>query len=406
MRSRSLFAWLLFAPLCLNGQGAILLKHAYVIDGFSDKPVRDATVLIENGRITSLSSVIDKAPAEAVVIDLAGRWLLPGLIDVHVHLSDLKGARTMINAGVTTIRTVGVSHYVDVGIRELHRGGAKDLPEVVAAGYQIQPDMGERFLLDFPQLAILTRSRVRGSENVRRLVQANVQHGVNWIKILATERTGTPDTDPRRQTFAEEEMTAIVEEARKAGLPVAAHAHGDAGGSAAIRAGVRSIEHGSFLSDSTLDLMKQRGTYMVPTIALGDVVAGIARPQNARPDFRERIAEVSASAHRTALRAWRKGIPLVTGTDTNTDLMPPDFTASSEVAEFVKIGIPPLDAIKAATSRAAECLSISTRTGSIRPGYEADLIVVAGDPLTDVGVLKRIELVINDGRIAINRLPK
>lgn len=406
MHSRSIFTCLLFAPLCLGGQGAILLKHANVIDGFSDKPVRDATVLIENGRITSVSSAIDKVPAGAVVIDLAGRWLLPGLIDAHVHLADLKGARTLVAAGVTTVRTMNVDHYIDIDIRELHRGGASDLPDVVAAGYALPPDLlvSEAFVLDFPQLANFARSRVTGADDLRRLVQANVQHSVNWIKILATERAGLPQTDPRRQTLSEEEMRTIVDEARRAGLPVAAHAHGDDGAAAAVRAGVHSIEHGSLLSDSTLHLMKHRGTYLVPTIALGDILTRAPLPPNAGPDFQKRTVELSASAHATAIRAWKKGIPLVAGTDTNSNRISSGFTVSSEVAEFVKIGIAPMDAIKAATCRAAECLGISTRTGSIREGYEADLIVVAGDRLGDIGVLKRVELVINDGQIVVNRL--
>ena len=405
MYSLSLSAWLLFAPLCLNGQSAILLKHTNVIDGFSDRPVRDATVLIENGRITSVSSVIDQAPPEAVVIDLAGRWLLPGLIDAHVHLTDLKGARALVAAGVTTIRTMAVDHYIDIGIRELHRGGAADLPDVIAAGYALPP-VSEAFVLDFPQFANFARPRVTGPDNLRRLVQANVQHNVNWIKIMATERAGLPETDPRRQVLSEEEMSAVVDEARKAGLPVAAHAHGDEGAAAAVRAGVRSIEHGSLLSDSTLDLMKRRGTYLVPTIALGDLLIRAPLPPKAGPEFQQRTVELSASAHATAIRAWKKGIPLVTGTDTNSNRISSGFTVSSEVEEFVRIGITPMEAIKAATSRAAECLGISARTGSIRRGYEADLIVVTGDPLADIAGLKRVELVINDGQIAVNKLPK
>jgi imidazolonepropionase-like amidohydrolase len=261
----------------------------------------------------------------------------------------------------------------------------------------------EAFLLDFPQLAGVVRSKVTGTENVRRLVQANAQHGVNIIKILATERAGTPDTDPRRQTFSDQEIVAIVDEARKAGLPVAAHAHGDEGAAAAVRAGARSIEHGSFLSDSTLDLMKQRGTYLVPTIALGDVLASSPPTPNAGPDFQKRTAELFASAHASALRAWKKGIPLVAGTDVSAN-RPTTFTVASEVAEFVKIGIPPMDAIKAATSRAAECLGISTRTGAIRPGYEADLVAVDGDPLNNIEALKKVVLVINDGQMSVNRL--
>ena len=399
--------WLLPALLCLQAQNSILLNHANVIDGLSDQPARDMAVLVENGRITSFSSNVGKLPVGTVTINVAGRWLLPGLIDAHVHLTDLKGAQTMIAAGVTTIRTMHADHYIDIGIRELHRGGAKDLPDVIASGYQLRPDMFvfEAFLLDFPKLAPVIRSKVTGTENVRQLVRANVQHGVNVIKMLATERAGTPGTDPLRQTFTEEEMTAIVDEARTAGLPVAAHAHGDEGAAAAIRAGVRSIEHGSLASEATLALMRQRGTYLVPTIAAWGIVGTMPPTPNASPDFQKRNDELSAAAHTTALRAWKKGIPLVAGTDTS-DRTLPAFTISSEVAEFVKIGIPSMEAIKAATSRAAELLGISTRTGSIRAGYEADLVVVDGDPLADIGVLKKVMLVINDGQIAINKLER
>src|SRR5262249_43559364 len=161
---------------------------------------------------------------------------------------------------------------------------------------------------------------------------------------------------------------------------------------AAVRSGVRSIEHGSFLSESTLNLMKQRGTYLVPTIALGDVATRMASAQNASEAFQKSTAELFAAAHETARRAWKMGVPLVAGTDTS-DRTLPSLTVSSEVAELVKIGVPPMEAIRAATSRAAECLGISDKTGSIRPGYEADLLVVGSDPRNDVTALKKIVLV-------------
>jgi hypothetical protein len=196
---RSSILWFLLAASCLGAQNAILLNHANVIDGFSDEPIRDTAVLVEDGRIAALAPTFGKLPPDTVTIDLSGRWLLPGLIDAHVHLNDLRAARDLVHTGVTTIRTMGVRHHIDIGIRELHRGGDKELPDVVASGYALVPNMfsSEEFLLDFPQLAALVRSKVTGTENVRQLVRANLQHGVNVIKILATERAGIPDTDPR-----------------------------------------------------------------------------------------------------------------------------------------------------------------------------------------------------------------
>jgi imidazolonepropionase-like amidohydrolase len=405
--------WLLLQASCLSAQSTgpntIILQHANVVDGISDEPVRDATVLIENGRIVSIGHTAEKASANSAVIDLSGRWLLPGYIDAHVHFKDLKAARSALASGVTTARTMQVDHYIDIGMRELHRQGEKDLPDIVAAGYQLRPDMiaFEAFLLDFPKFAGMIRPKVAGEENVRRLVQANVQHHVDLIKILATERGGTPDTDPRKRTFTDEEIVAIVDEARKAGLPVAAHAHGDEGAAAAVRAGVRSIEHGSFMSDETLALMKVRGTYLVPTIGIESAVSSTSTYKNSPPVRRERLHTMSQSAHGVAQRAWKLGIPLVAGSDGAYDLdLAPDFTVANEVVELVKAGIPPMEAIKAATFRAAECLGISARTGSIRPGGEADLVVVEGDPLANITAVKKIVMVINDGQIAINRLSR
>jgi imidazolonepropionase-like amidohydrolase len=132
-----------------------------------------------------------------VVLDLAGRWVTPGLIDTHQHLFDLKSARALVAAGVTTARTMHADHFVDIGMRQLHRGGATDLPDVLASGYQLRPDMFvfEAFFLDFPELANLIKGKVTVVQNVRRLIQANVWHWVDQIKILATERSGTPDAD-------------------------------------------------------------------------------------------------------------------------------------------------------------------------------------------------------------------
>jgi imidazolonepropionase-like amidohydrolase len=295
-----------------------------------------------------------------------------------------------------------VDHFIDIGMRELHRGGATDLPDVLASGYQLRPDMFvfEPFLLDFPELANLVRTKVTGVQSVRRLVQANARHGVDQIKILATERAGTPDSDPRRQTFTENEMTAIVAEAQASGLSVAAHAHGDEGAAAAVRSGVSTIEHGSFLSDATIVLMKEHDTCLVPTVGMEDAVIKAPYFQNATPEFRERSKASFGARRDAASRAWRKGIRIAAGTDTNL------INVSTEVAALVKIGMPPMDAIKAATSQAAGCLGIGSRTGSIRPGFEADLLVMDTDPLGDITALQKVVLVINDGKIAIDQLGK
>ncbi|MCI0516778.1 MAG: amidohydrolase family protein, partial [Woeseiaceae bacterium] len=233
--------------------------HANLIDGESPKPRLDVTVIVRDGRIESISSGNSQFPGGTWVIDLAGRWMLPGLIDAHAHLRDLASARAALRAGVTTVRSLGSNHFVDVGIRELHRAGAADLPDLVAAGYHIRRRMSEEFFVDTPQLLPMM-SGLSGGADVRSAVRALTARGVDVVKVMATERAGMPDTDPLKRELTDLELAAAVAEAAIVGLPVAAHAHTDESARAAVLAGVRTIEHGTLLSEETLALMRERGT--------------------------------------------------------------------------------------------------------------------------------------------------
>jgi imidazolonepropionase-like amidohydrolase len=378
----------------------LTIIHANVIDGVSNEPLRDVTVIVRNGKIEQVGKV--NPPAGATVLDLKGRWLLPGFVDAHAHIANLTPARVALNSGVTTARDLGVNHYFDIGVRELNHAGAADLPDIVAAGYHVRPRPAEELFVDIPKLRDLMGKPVSGAENLRRIVRAQIERGVNVIKILTTERAGLPDTDPRKRVFTDEEIAAIVDEARKSGIYVAAHAHGDEGAYAAVKAGVRSIEHGTYLSDQTLALMKERGTYFVPTIAtVVDLIEPGGDYDNAILAIRgrhmlPRLREASA-------KAWKMGIKLVAGTDTGYSPQS-NRRMPHEVIELVEIGMPPMDAIKAATSVSAECMGIERRTGSIKPGFEADLVAVERDPLTDIKNLQDIILVVNNGRVVVNRL--
>ena len=379
----------------------LVLTNVNVIDGVSAQPQLGMTVTVRDGRIDSVQAGAPASGSGANVIDLKGKWLLPGYIDAHVHINNMQSARRALLSGVTTARSMGVSSFVDVGFRELHRNGASDIPDFIASGYHVRPHPAEELFLDFPKLFDLMRG-VSGTQNVRRVVRANLEHGVQVIKILATERAGTPDTDPRKRTFTDEEMAAIVDESKSAGIPVAAHAHGDEGAAAAVRAGVRSIEHGTYLSDDTLAEMKKRGTYLVPTLAtIIDLIEPGGDYDNAALSVRGRY--MLPRARETTTHAHNMGIKIVAGTDTgygpNGNRRIPH-----EIAELVQVGLTPMEAIQSATSIAAECLGISNRTGSIRAGLEADLIAVERDPRKDLAGLADVLLVINDGKIVLNRL--
>jgi imidazolonepropionase-like amidohydrolase len=267
------------------------------------------------------------------------------------------------------------------------------VPDVVAAGYQIVRQPPETFFMVFPEMIDLMGG-IRGPNDVRRMIRALAYHRVNVIKILATERNGVPGTDPRRRILTDEELAAATDEAKLAGLAVMAHAHGDEGAAAAVRAGVRTIEHGTYLSDQTLVLMKERGTYLVPTFTTtmregGDPI--VAARQRANIPRKRAMT----------IRALKLGVKVVAGTDIEYD---DKYRLQDEMAEFVRLGLSPMAAIRSATSVAAESLTIDTRTGSIRPGLEADLIVIEGDPTADIEAVRDVLMVVNDGKITINRL--
>jgi len=377
----------------------LALTHANLIDGTSPEARRDVTVLVRGTRIESVTLGSVALPAGANVLDLQGRWLLPGFVDAHSHLRDLASGRRAVEFGTTTVRVMGGPHLADVGMRELHHAGLTDIPEVVAAGYQIRPDLAEAyeaFFLDFPNMSGLM-SGVRGSDNLRHVVRLLAERHVNLIKIFATERAGTPQTDPLKRTFTDEELTAVVDEARKVGLSVAAHAHSDEAARAAVLAGVHSIEHGTYLSDETLALMKSRGTYFVPTISFWD---GMSKSDDPIRQLRARTMQPRVRA--AVAHAWKMGIKIAAGTDDGYNAN--SHRVSDEVAELVLSGMPPMEAIKAATSVSAECLEVEKRIGTIKPGKVADFIAVDGDPLANVAALRDLVLVIHDGRVVINRL--
>ena len=383
----------------------IVFEHANVIDGVSREPLRDVSVTIANGKITSIQKSLKRMPAGAEVIDLKGKWLLPGYIDSHVHV-DFEQAQRALRFGVTTVRTMGGGGFSDIEIRDAHRRGRTDIPEVLAGGYQVRPDVfnAPSFLKDFPELADM-KTRVSGTENVRRLVRAFALKGVDHIKILATERAGTPDTDPRKRTFTDEELIAIVDEARKAGLKVAAHAHGDEGAYAAVKAGVHSIEHGTWLSDKTLRLMKSRGTWLVSNI-FGNSDRPLGSIVSTNPILVERGRTMWPQAKEVTRRAYEMGVHVVGATDLNygREFDSGRWTIADNALGFAKAGIPKMEAIKAITSEAAKLLEIDKRTGAIRKGLEADIVIVGDNPLSAIEALKDIRMIVNDGTVVFRKV--
>ncbi|MDE2751084.1 MAG: amidohydrolase family protein [Gemmatimonadota bacterium] len=379
----------------------LVITNARVVDVTNGTVSEPTTVVVEGGRITVIAEDAANLPEGAATVDLMGRYLAPGLLDAHVHVSSIADARRALLSGVTTMRSMGTSHYVDVAMRELQAAGYLDAPQYLAAGYHVRPPAAEAFFQDHPELGHLYGQDVRGEEAVRAMTRAIVSRGVDFVKTNATERAGLPDTDPRRQFYSEAELRAIVEEARTAGIPVAAHAHGDAGARAAVEAGVRSIEHGTYISPKTLATMVEMGTYLVPTIAIvSDLTIPGGDYDNAVLNIRgrhmlPRVREMARSAH-------EMGVKIVAATDTGYG---PESTTTlaHELIEFAGIGMTPLEALRSATTTAAELFGLEGRVGAIAPGLEADLIVLEHNPLDDIAVVQDVLMVVSDGRVVVQR---
>jgi imidazolonepropionase-like amidohydrolase len=400
LSSLPLLACAALLPAQTRPTSTVVLTHANVVDGATATVLRDATIVMTNGRIQRIGVGLP-APADATVIDLAGRWVAPGLIDAHTHIATLANARRALHSGVTTVRSASVPAFQDVVMRDLAKAGQIMAPDVLATGVFVSPNLGETILAD-ARLGPLAGG-VTTPEQLRALVRVNLDRGVDWIKTRGTERAGLPDTDPRKQVYDERELRAIVEEAATRNIPVMAHAHGDEGAYAAVAAGVKSIEHGTYLSDSTLRLMKQKGTWLVPTLS---TIVDLTQPGGDYDDpvLVLRGQHMAPRIEDTIRRAHAMGVRIATGAD--TDYGAEGVTRiSHEVMRFRALGLTPVEALASATSGAAELLGVGDRTGRVAEGLEADLIVLEGNPLDDPYWLQDVVVVITNGRVALNRLP-
>ena len=410
----------------------LLLRRARLIDGTGAAPQADLDILLSAGRITQISKPGERLqpPADTRVLELAGRTLLPGFIDAHTHLtfnpqrshadgvatsvttSDadaaLRGAanaRATLLAGFTTVRNVGGS-LADRSLRDAIAGGLVPGPRMLVANYSIgitgghcddtnglRPDI-------FGAPPDFRVGIADGPDELRKAVRHQIKLGADVIKICATggilsqgDGAGAPQLGPA-------EMRAIVEEATRAGRKVAAHAHGTLGIKEAILAGVHSIEHGSVLDSETINLMKRRGTYLVPTTAVGVYVEQAANEGKLSADSAAKAREIAPRMRDSVVKAHKAGVKLAFGTDAGV------FEHGSNAREFavlVGLGIPAMDVIVSATRNAAELLGLRD-LGQVKPGFLADLVVVDGDPLTDIHALERPLVVIQSGAVVRNNL--
>ena len=404
MPIRSLAAGLLSLAAFATAAQELDLVNVTLVDGTGSEQRAGVTVSVRGGKVTAIS---DKAPPpekDVRRIELGGRYLLPGLIDAHAHIETPASALVAARSGVTTARVLGDTNLRAIGTRDLIRLGHVPGPELLVSPGHIRPKPGTAFFMTYPEFGDAIGGELRGPDRIAAATRALIAKGADVIKVGASERAGLPDTDPRKLELTEAEIHAAVTEASKEGLYVAAHAHARDGNANAVRAGVRSIEHGTWIDEATLAEMKRRGTFFVPTLA---VMSPLAEPRGHSADdivLQLRTPYMFASLKAAVRKAHEVGVPIATSTDGTYDDR--DDTGRVRVAHEIALyrqlaGMTPLESITAATLTAARALGIESRTGSVRVGLEADLVVFEGDPLADGDMLFEPRLVVSDGRILV-----
>ena len=393
-----------------------IVQASRLIDGRGGPPLAPAMVRVEGERITAVGERL-LVPAGAVVVDLGAATLLPGLIDLHTHLTDRFGvhweealvtttpaqaalwgahnARVTLMAGFTTCRDMGPTWpFTDVALRDAIEEGAVPGPRLVVAGNYVSSTGGAGDAQQFsPYVDVpLVHNLADGPDEVLKAVRTAFKYGADFVKILVTGAVLSKGIPPGARQYSDAEIATAVEEARRWGRPVAAHAHGAAGIKAAIRAGVRTIDHGSYLDDEAVALLAQtRETFYVPTLYTSEVVLVSDHVPESEKQREREIREIQDAGFRRALRA---GLPIGFGTDA---AVVPHGENAKEFATRVRLGERPRDAIVAATALNAEILGWSDRIGTVEAGKLADLVAVDGDPLADVGVLERVRFVMKGG---------
>jgi imidazolonepropionase-like amidohydrolase len=384
-------------PLLAQAENHALV-HCNVFNGYDNSIQANMTVRVRERLIESIDAAAVAVPDGYTVIDCAGNYLMPGMMDVHTHLEKLEQAQRALYTGVTTIRTAGLPAFEDIGLRELVRSGGLPGPDVVAAGVYVTPNLEDTILAD-PRLAVLVHG-VNTDDELRLLVNVNIDRGVDVIKTRGTERAGRPDTDPREQVYTRHQLEVIVTEAAKRDVPVMVHAHGDEGALAAVQAGARSIEHGTYLSDTTLKLMQEKGTWFVPTY----ITMLEMNEEQYDSVLRLRGSHMVPRLEQAIRAAHRLGVRFATGADSSYENESIN-SISLEVMYLSRFGLSTFEALQAATSSSAELLGLGEKTGRIKAGLEADMILVPGNPLQDIMAVQDVLMVMSNGQLALQRLP-
>ncbi|WP_097948095.1 amidohydrolase family protein [Streptomyces sp. ms115] len=372
--------------------GDLVVEGGRLLDPATGEVTEDAVVVIAGGvvRAAGPRGRVGRVPRGVPVLRAHGQWILPGLVDAHIHLNTAAEARDAVLKGATSARSGSTNFYQDIAVRELARQAPEQAPRLRAAGVFVTPDLGDTILAD-PDLAPLARLRdgVRSADALRRVVEVNLARGADTIKTRVNERAGLPEQDPLVQVYDHEQLSTIVAAARRRGKGVLCHSYSEKGCHDAVTAGIRSLEHGAFVGERTLHEMRRRGTYFTPTLT---AIAGLA--ESSDPVLAERGRTYLPVLKRAVLAAHELGVPLAAGTDSSGGTVDP---IGREVELMHAAGLSALDAIRTATTGAAKLLGFDSTAGRLARGFAGDVLVVDGDPLADLGVLSRPARVVRAG---------
>jgi imidazolonepropionase-like amidohydrolase len=410
-----------------NSNADTLIHAGRLIDGKSDTAATEMTIRVDGTQIKAIESGYTTAGPGDSVIDLKSHTVLPGLMDMHVHLTSEYSrdsrlnrfitneadyaidatmyAKRTLEAGFTVVRNLGDAFNVTVALRKAIENGDVPGPRIFTAakaigttGGHADPTNGwaEHIVGDpGPKQGV-----INGADDARKAVRQRYKDGADWIKITATGGVLSVAKNGDNPQFTDEELKAVVDTAADYGLRVAAHAHGTEGMKRAVIAGVASIEHGTYMDAEVMRLMKKNGTYYVPTIMAGAWVAEKAKVDGFFPELvRPKAAAIGPVIKSTFAAAYKAGVPIVFGTDTGVSAHGDN---AQEFALMVEAGMPPMMAIKSATSVAAKFLRIDDTNGTLEPGKQADVVAVPGNPLDDITAMQRVNFVMKAGEVYRN----
>jgi imidazolonepropionase-like amidohydrolase len=411
---RALLALALAAASLSAQDHAIVLKAAHLFDAKTGRLASPGQVWVKGGRIQP-----GAPPADAEVVDLGDRTLLPGLIDCHVHLTGKVGldeisqlkeskadklldgvvnARKVLEAGFTTVRDCGSdTDFGDVALRDAIARGELEGPRMLVSGAPFSITGGHGDTNGFPDDIRFDESNIVNSpEEAVAKVREWRKRGVDQIKIMATGGVLSNNDDPGAPSFSPEEFKAFVLEAARRGTYVCAHAHGDAGIRAAVEAGVRSIEHGSLMSPETARLMKQKGTFEVPTLYALESILEPGNPLHVPAGSIEKAKAILPLRHAAFKAALDAGVTIAYGTDIGV------FDHARAAADFpllVSYGMTPAQALQSATLNASQLLRLDKEIGTLEPGKAADIVAVDGDPLANINTMLKVPFVMKGGKV-------